>query len=83
MGGTHDSNHDVNAAGANPYGPSVTSPLGNSGSRNTKGNVKQYDEFSPVFLQFLDVVHNVMAQFPAAFEFTEDLLAFVAEHTFR
>lgn len=80
MGGTHDSNHDANAAGANPYGSSVTSPLGSSGA---KGNVKQYDEFSPVFLQFLDVVHNVMAQFPAAFEFTEELLSFIAEHTFR
>ena len=47
------------------------------------GPVKEYEELSPVFVQFLDLVHSVVAQFPNAFEFTEDLLAFVAEHTFR
>lgn len=49
----------------------------------TGGLVKGYEELSPVFVQFLDLVHSVVAQFPNAFEFTEDLLAFVAEHTFR
>ena len=47
------------------------------------GLVKEYEELSPVFIQFLDVAHNLLAQFPTAFEFTEDLLVFVAEHTFR
>ncbi|CAN0283179.1 unnamed protein product, partial [Laminaria digitata] len=46
------------------------------------GPVKGYEELSPVFVQFLDLVHSVVAQFPTAFDFTEDLLAFVAEHTF-
>lgn len=47
------------------------------------GTVKDYEELSPVFIQFLDLAHNLMNQFPTAFEFTEDLLTFVAEHTFR
>jgi hypothetical protein len=36
-------------------------------------------ERSPVFLQFLDAVWQLLQQFPLSFEFTEDLLAFVAE----
>jgi Ca2+-binding EF-hand superfamily protein len=38
------------------------------------------DERSPVFLQFLDCVHQIMHQFPCAFEYTEDLLVFIADH---
>lgn len=83
MGGTHDPQHNGPAT-STAHGSSAGSPLHNmSGGRNGNGNVKQYDELSPVFLQFLDLVHNLLAQFPAAFEFTEELLAFVAEHTFR
>lgn len=33
-----------------------------------------------MFLQFLDCLHQVMAQFPRAFEYTEDLLVFLADH---
>lgn len=47
------------------------------------GQAREYEELSPIFLQFLDVVHNVVAQFPTAFEFTDELLGFVAEHAFR
>lgn len=47
------------------------------------GLVREYEELSPVFTQFLDVVQNVVAQFPTAFQFTEDLLGFVAEHAYR
>eukprot|EP00904_Undaria_pinnatifida_P013356 jgi/Undpi1/9150/HiC_scaffold_26.g11608.m1 len=46
------------------------------------GSVKGYEELSPVFVQFLDLVHSVVAQFPTAFDFTENLLAFVAEHAY-
>ncbi|CAM9855011.1 unnamed protein product, partial [Ectocarpus fasciculatus] len=46
------------------------------------GQVREYAELSPVFLQFLDLVHNLLAQFPTAFEITEGLLTFVAEHAF-
>lgn len=47
------------------------------------GHVREYAELSPVFLQFLDLVHNLLAQFPTAFEITEGLLTFIAEHAFR
>lgn len=38
------------------------------------------DERSPVFLQFLDVLYQLLVQFPTAFEFTETLLLFLADH---
>ncbi|CAN0139628.1 unnamed protein product [Ectocarpus sp. 12 AP-2014] len=46
------------------------------------GQVREYAELSPVFLQFLDLVHNLLAQFPTAFEISEGFLTFVAEHAF-
>ena len=36
-------------------------------------------ERSPVFLQFLDVVFQVLSQFPSAFEFSEKMLLFIAD----
>lgn len=38
------------------------------------------DEKSPVFLQFLDTVYQLLIQFPNNFEFNESLLLFVADH---
>ncbi|KAJ1425704.1 Myotubularin-like phosphatase domain-containing protein [Ochromonadaceae sp. CCMP2298] len=38
------------------------------------------DERSPVFLQFLDAVFQIVGQFPCAFEYTESLLLFLADH---
>jgi myotubularin-related protein 1/2 len=38
------------------------------------------DERSPVFLQFLDALYQVVAQFPTAFEYTDGLLLFLADH---
>lgn len=77
MGGRAENTPDGPSAAC---GPSATlSSLGGFGG----GQVKEFEELSPVFLQFLDLVQNVMGQFPTAFEFTEGLLAFVAEHAFR
>lgn len=38
-------------------------------------------ESAPVFLLFLDCVHQIYAQFPCSFEFTEKLLVFLADHS--
>ena len=37
-------------------------------------------EWSPIVLQLLDAIHQVMAQQPAAFDFTDDALTFIAAH---
>jgi hypothetical protein len=37
-------------------------------------------ERSPVFIQWLDCVHQLLQQFPVSFEFTQDLLLILAEH---
>lgn len=39
------------------------------------------EESSPVFLQFLDCTYQLMAQYPAAFEFTEDFLVDLYDET--
>ena len=38
------------------------------------------EERSPVFLQFLDAVHQLLIQFPSSFEYHETLLVFLADH---
>ncbi|CAE7242697.1 MTMR2 [Symbiodinium sp. CCMP2592] len=39
---------------------------------------KPTSEYSPVFLQWLECVYQLLVQFPTAFEFTSDLLLFLA-----
>jgi hypothetical protein len=38
------------------------------------------EERSPVFLQFLDTVYQLLHQFPMAFQYSEQLLNFLADH---
>lgn len=38
------------------------------------------DERSPIFVQGLDAVYQIVRQFPLCFEFTSELLVFIADH---
>jgi hypothetical protein len=40
----------------------------------------QKDERSPVFVQFLDTLFQIMHQFPSAFQYSEQLLIFLGDH---
>lgn len=40
-------------------------------------------EDSPVFVQWVDCVWQLMHQFPAAFEFNEHFLVTLLDHVFR
>jgi len=39
-------------------------------------------DFCPVFIQFLDCVHQLMSQYPFVFEFNMEYLLDIAENTF-
>ena len=39
------------------------------------------DQRSPVFIQFLDALHQILSQFPSQFEYKSETLSFIAYHT--
>ncbi|CAM9748360.1 unnamed protein product, partial [Phaeothamnion confervicola] len=73
------------ANSSSPHGADTArSPGGSglpSGHSSGVGAVAGFtSEWSPIFVQWLDVLHQIMNQFPGAFEYSEKLLCFVGEH---
>ena len=46
------------------------------------GGCEDTNERCPVFLQFLDCVHQLMSQFPTAFEFNHAYLVKMVQHVY-
>jgi hypothetical protein len=56
--------------------------LDRSGHLAKNQKASHYKESSPVFLQFLDCLYQIMKQFPAEFEYNEQFLIELLEHLY-
>ena len=63
--------HDDHAHGS---GDAVARERSPSPEPGEKPDAKESSEFSPIFLQWIETVWQLLVQFPEAFEFTESLL---------
>jgi hypothetical protein len=64
------------------FGHQFTMRSGHNTNSSHNSNSKDDEDVSPVFIQFLDCVHQLMQQFPDLFEFNNDLLLFLAHHVY-
>eukprot|EP00108_Taenia_solium_P002239 TsM_000999000 transcript=TsM_000999000 gene=TsM_000999000 len=55
-------------------------PFNQRVGQKAEGNNGKASHVSPVFLQFLDAVHQLVRQFPLSFEFNDFFLQFLAYH---
>ena len=51
-------------------------------NKDTPSNICSENQFSPIFIQFLDCVYQIMEQNMDKFEFNENLLIFIAEQVY-
>lgn len=55
--------------------------MGHRFTRRNNHTVDDQTGFAPIFIQFLDVIHQCLNQYPNAFEFNEFYLEFLAYHS--
>jgi len=64
------------------FGHKFAQRCGHEGKTHSGAKSTKEDQRSPIFLQFMDAVYQIMLQFPCAFEFNEEFLIFVLENIY-